>query len=166
MGLKKWLKGSRLVEMVEEAKVVRKVDRAKQWNEREKELKKEAAPLVEELGITLEEAMLYVQAKRRKERALKKMEQMKKGLSNLQSFCDSRVTSDGKIVPKKKQSPHKKRKPYIPLTPYNFIVVYQMKKAVQITITEEQYNWLEKQPRTFNLSEKVRALLEGLMNGR
>ena len=102
MGLKKWLKGSRLVEMVEEAKVVRKVDSAKQWNELEKELKKDAAPLVEELGITLEEAMLYVQAKRRKERALKKMEQMKKGLSNLQSFCDSRVTSDGKIVPKKK----------------------------------------------------------------
>ena len=39
-----------------------------------------------------------------------------------------------------------------------------MKKAVQITITEEQYNWLETQNRMFNLSEKVRDLLDVLMN--
>ena len=102
MGLKKWLKGSRLAEMVEEAKVVKKVDRAKRRKELERALKKDATPLVEELGIPLKEAMLYVQAKKRSERTAKKMEQMKKGLSSLQSFCDSRVTPDGRIVQKKK----------------------------------------------------------------
>ena len=39
----------------------------------------------------------------------------------------------------------------------------QMKKAVQITITEEQYEWLQKQPRgAFNLSQSVRELLEDI----
>ena len=101
MDLKKWLKGSRLVEMIEEAKVVRKVDRAKQWNEREKELKKEAAPLVEELGITLEEAMLYVQAKRRKERAAERMKQLQKGFGAFRDFCDARVEQPKGIMPQK-----------------------------------------------------------------
>ena len=40
----------------------------------------------------------------------------------------------------------------------------KMMKGVRITITEEQYDWLETQPRTFNLSEKVRDLVEGLKN--
>ena len=33
-------------------------------------------------------------------------------------------------------------------------------KAVQITITEEQYEWLQRQPRAFNLSELVREAIE------
>ena len=91
MGFKNWLKGSRLAEMVDEAKVVKKVDRAKRSKELEKNLEEEATPLVEELGIPLKEAMLYVQAKKRKEKVAEKMEQMKKGLGKFQDFCDMRV---------------------------------------------------------------------------
>ena len=91
MGLKTWLKESRLAEMVEEGKVVRKIDRAKRSKELETELKKEAAPLAEELDIPIKEAMLYVQAKQRKERVVKKMEQMKEGLGKFQDFCELRV---------------------------------------------------------------------------
>jgi len=91
MRFKKWLKGSRLAEMIEEAKVVRKIDRAKRNKDMEKELKEEATPLAEELNIPLKEAMLYIQAKRRKEKVRERMEQMKKGLSNLQRFCNARI---------------------------------------------------------------------------
>ncbi len=101
MGLKKWLKGSRLAEMVEEAKVVRKVDNAKRSKELVKELKKEAAPLVEELGITLEEAMLYVQAKRRKERAAERMKQLQKGFGTFRDFCDARVVPPKGVISQK-----------------------------------------------------------------
>lgn len=38
------------------------------------------------------------------------------------------------------------------------------KKRCKITITEEQYMWLREQPRTFNLSENVRSLIEGIKN--
>ena len=101
MDLKKWLKGSRLAEMVEEAKVVRKVDNAKRSKELEKELKKEAIPLVEELGITLEEAMLYVQAKRRKERAAERTKQLQKGFGAFRDFCDARVEQPKGIISQK-----------------------------------------------------------------
>lgn len=42
-----------------------------------------------------------------------------------------------------------------------------MLKPVQITITPEQYQWMQEQPRgAFNLSEKVRAMLEELRNDK
>jgi len=101
MNFKKWLKGSRLAEMVDEAAIVKKVEKAKQRKELEKELKEEAAPLVEELGFSLEEAMLYVQAKRRKERAKEKIKQMKEGFSKFQDFCDLRVEPPKSIISQK-----------------------------------------------------------------
>jgi len=39
-------------------------------------------------------------------------------------------------------------------------------KAVQITVTKEQYEWIQEQPRVFNLSEKVRNLLEDLIKNK
>ena len=40
-----------------------------------------------------------------------------------------------------------------------------MLKHVQITITHEQYEWMQQQPRgAFNLSENVRDMLEELRN--
>ena len=101
MGFKKWLKGSRLAEMVEEVKVVRKIDRVKQSKDLEKELKKEAIPLAEELNIPLKEAMLYIQAKRRKEKAKEKMEQFKKGFGKFQDFCDMRIEPPKGIMSQK-----------------------------------------------------------------
>ena len=42
-----------------------------------------------------------------------------------------------------------------------------MLKPVQITITQEQYDWLQKQPRgALNLSEKVRNMIEELRNNK
>lgn len=101
MGFKNWLKGSRLAEIVEEAKVVRKIDHAKRSKDLKADLKKEATPLVEELDIPLKEAMLYIQAKRRKEKAREKIEQFKKGFSKFRDFCDARVEPPKGFMPQK-----------------------------------------------------------------
>ena len=101
MGFKNWLKNSRLMEMVDEAKVVRKIDRVKRSKDLETDLKKEATPLAGELGIPLKEAMLYIQAKRRKEKAREKMEQFKKGFGKFQDFCDMRVEPPKGIMSQK-----------------------------------------------------------------
>ena len=87
--------------MVEERQIVKKVDRAKQMKELEKELEEEAAPLMEELGITKEEAMLDIQAKRRSERTAERMKQMQEGFGKFQDFCDMRVEPGGAITKKK-----------------------------------------------------------------
>jgi len=101
MGFKNWVKGSRLAEMVEEAKVVRKIDSAKRSKDLEKELKEEATPLAKELNIPLKEAMIYVQAKRRKEKARERMEQFKEGFGKFRDFCDLRVESPKGTMPQK-----------------------------------------------------------------
>lgn len=87
--------------MFEERQIVKKVDRAKQQKELEKELEEEAAPLMEELAITKDEAMLYIQAKRRSERTAERMKQMQEGFSKFQDFCDMRVEPSGAIIKKK-----------------------------------------------------------------
>ena len=99
--IKKWLKGRRLAEMVDERKIVKKVDRAKRTKELEEDLEKEATPLMEEYGITKDEAMLYVQAKRREVAIAEKMKQMKEGLGKFQDFADMRVGPAGSVLKKR-----------------------------------------------------------------
>ena len=103
MKIKKWFKGSRLAEIVDERKIVKKVDRAKRTKELEEDLEKEATPLMEELGITItkDEAMLYVQAKRREVAMKKRMKQMKEGFGKFQDFADMRVGPAGSVLKKR-----------------------------------------------------------------